>query len=77
MAADLGAALELIVAIESRGELLQYHLLPAAKADLLRRLGRVGEAAATYSAALALTTNPAERCYLARRLAECREPATA
>jgi RNA polymerase sigma-70 factor (ECF subfamily) len=46
-----------------------YHLLPAARADLLRRLGRNGEAAAAYGEALGLATNEAERRFLARRLA--------
>ena len=53
------------------GELDGYHLLPAARADLLRRLGRRAEAAEAYRAALALVRNPAERLYLERRLAEC------
>ena len=57
--------------IESRGELSHYYLLPAAKAGFLSRLGRRREAAAGYEAALALAANPAERRYLARRLAEC------
>jgi RNA polymerase sigma-70 factor (ECF subfamily) len=48
-----------------------YHLLPSARADLLRRLGRVEEAAAAYREALAVVTNEAERRYLARRLAAC------
>jgi RNA polymerase sigma-70 factor (ECF subfamily) len=47
-----------------------YHLLPAARADLLRRLGRPAEAAAAYREALALVTNDAERRFLTRRLAE-------
>ena len=46
------------------------NLLPAARADLLRRLGRRDEAAAAYRAALALTGNQAERRYLERRLGE-------
>ena len=49
-----------------------YHLLPATRADLLRRLGRRAEAAASYEAALALAGTDAERRYLARRLAELR-----
>jgi RNA polymerase sigma-70 factor, ECF subfamily len=48
----------------------QYHLLHAARADLLRRLGRTEEAAAAYAQALELTTNPTERGFLERRLAE-------
>ena len=47
-----------------------YHLLPAARADLLRRLGRSKEAAAAYREALGLVTNEAERRFLERRLAE-------
>jgi RNA polymerase sigma-70 factor (ECF subfamily) len=74
MATELAAALEWIMTIESRGALSHYHLLPAAKAGLLARLGRRSEAAAGYEAALALAANPAERRYLARRLAECGEP---
>jgi predicted RNA polymerase sigma factor len=51
-----------------------YHLLPAARADLLRRLGRHAEAAAAYGQALALVTNAAERRFLERRLAEVTRP---
>jgi RNA polymerase sigma-70 factor (ECF subfamily) len=47
-----------------------YHLLPATRADLLRRLGRRDEAAAEYRAALSLAGSEAERRYLAGRLAE-------
>jgi RNA polymerase sigma-70 factor (ECF subfamily) len=47
-----------------------YSYLPAARADLLRRLGRYDEAAASYEEALALTENAAERRFLARRLEE-------
>ncbi len=57
--------------LDREGELADYHLLPAARADLLRRLGRGAEAAASYRAALALVRNPAERLYLERRLAAC------
>jgi RNA polymerase sigma-70 factor (ECF subfamily) len=48
----------------------RYHLLHATRADLLRRLGRTGEAASAYGRALELATNPAERGFLERRLAE-------
>ena len=48
----------------------EYHLLPAARADLLRRAGRFGEAAADYRRALELVKSPAERIYLERRLRE-------
>jgi RNA polymerase sigma-70 factor (ECF subfamily) len=47
-----------------------YHLLPATRADLLRRLGRAAEAAAEYRAALELATSDVEKRYLSRRLAE-------
>jgi RNA polymerase sigma-70 factor (ECF subfamily) len=48
-----------------------YHLLPAARADFLRRLGRLREAAAEYRRALGLVDNPRERAFLAARLAAC------
>ena len=48
-----------------------YHLLPAARADFLRRLGRSREAAAEYRAALGLVDNARERVFLAARLADC------
>ncbi len=62
--------LRLIDEIEARGELHNYHLLPAARADLLRRLGRWAEAMEAYRHALSLVTNAAERRFLERRLAE-------
>ncbi|MFG2071535.1 RNA polymerase sigma factor [Nonomuraea maritima] len=52
------------------GDLSDYHLLHAARADLLRRLGRRAEAAAAYAVALDLAGNEAERATFARRLAE-------
>lgn len=48
-----------------------FHLYHAARADLLRRLGRMKEAATAYRAALDFVTNPAERRFLERRLEEC------
>lgn len=63
--------LEWIEQLEAREELAGYYLLPAAKADLLRRLGRYAEARDAYRAALVLVKNPAERKYLAKRLTEC------
>jgi RNA polymerase sigma-70 factor (ECF subfamily) len=47
-----------------------YHLYHAARADLLRRAGWLGEAATAYRAALALTDNAVEQAYLQRRLFE-------
>lgn len=69
--------LALIDDLESSGALRDYPPLAAAKADLLRRLGRVEDAARAYRRALALTHNEAERRYLAGRLAELSEPADA
>jgi RNA polymerase sigma factor (sigma-70 family) len=51
--------------------LRRYHLLPAARADFLRRLGRRPEAAAEYRRALALADNARERAFLAARVAAC------
>ena len=59
-----------IADIQCRGELAEYPLLHAARADLLRRDGRADEAALAYSAAIELTTNRTERAYLQRRLGE-------
>jgi RNA polymerase sigma-70 factor, ECF subfamily len=59
--------LELIEAIDG---LEGYHLLHAARADLLRRLERPDEARDAYQLALGLSSNPAERSFLERRLAE-------
>jgi len=64
------AALPLVEALEATGKLAGYHLLPATKADMYRRLGRVEEAAACYREALDLASTDAERRYLSRRLAE-------
>lgn len=47
-----------------------YHYLPAARAELLRRLNRTEAAAAAYREAIELVDNAAERAYLKRRLAE-------
>jgi RNA polymerase sigma-70 factor, ECF subfamily len=70
MAEGPARGLELIAELEAKGELAGYHLLPAAKADLLRRMGRWTDAAEAYRQALGLVTNDPERRYLARRLAE-------
>ena len=56
--------------LERSGALAGYHLLPAAQADLLRRLGRSDEARAAYERALALVRHPAERRFLERRLGQ-------
>ena len=64
------AGLALVDAVAEGGALADYHLLPATRADLLRRLGRNDEAAEAYRRALALVTGEAERRYLTRRLRE-------
>ena len=63
------AGLRLLDQLVARRLLPGYHLLPAARADLLRRLGRNDEAAAAYREALSLVGNEAERRFLERRLA--------
>jgi RNA polymerase sigma-70 factor (ECF subfamily) len=70
MAEGPARGLELLDDLDARGELAHYHLLPAARADLLRRIGRTGEAAEAYRAAIGLAGNDAERRFLVRRLAE-------
>ncbi|PYQ53731.1 MAG: RNA polymerase subunit sigma-24 [Acidobacteria bacterium] len=72
MGERLERGLRLMEELEAAGELASYHLLPAAKADILRRLGRTSEAAAAYERALALVSHDAERRYLERRLREVR-----
>jgi RNA polymerase sigma-70 factor, ECF subfamily len=66
------AGLALVDALANGGALDDYHLLHAARADLLRREGRRAEAAAAYERALELATNEPERRFLAARLEECR-----
>jgi RNA polymerase sigma-70 factor (ECF subfamily) len=73
MARGPAAGLEWIELLERRGELDGSHYLHAAKADLLRRAGARGPAGAAYAEALHRCTNPVERAYLQRRLAEVRD----
>ncbi len=70
MAEGPEAGLAAIGDLERDGRLAGYQYLPAAKADLLRRLGRADEAAQAYRRALGLTANQPERDFLTRRLAE-------
>jgi len=63
-------ALALVDALAGTGDLDGYHLLHAARADLLRRLGDRAEAAKSYTRALTLVTNEGERRFLERRLRE-------
>jgi RNA polymerase sigma-70 factor (ECF subfamily) len=65
-----GAGLALIETLAATGDLERYHLLHAARADLLRRLGALPDAARAYARALELVTNDAERRFLERRLRE-------
>ena len=62
--------LRLLEELEASGKLAGYHLLPATRADLLRRLGRLADAADAYREARGLASNDTDRRYLARRLAE-------
>jgi RNA polymerase sigma-70 factor (ECF subfamily) len=70
MAEGPEAGLRLVEALESSGALPGYHLLAATRADLLRRLDRPSEAAASYREALELAKSDPERRYLTRRLME-------
>ncbi|HXM61439.1 MAG TPA: RNA polymerase sigma factor [Terriglobales bacterium] len=72
MAEGPRAGLALIDALAASDHLANYHLLHAARADLLRRLGSLPEAAESYVQALALVTNDSERRFLERRLREVR-----
>ena len=63
-------ALHLIELLAASGDLEKYHLLHAARADLLRRMGSKSEAAKSYERALELVTNDSERRFLERRLNE-------
>jgi RNA polymerase sigma-70 factor (ECF subfamily) len=70
MADGPAAGLALVDALAGSEAMEGYHLLPATRADLLRRLGRADEAATAYREALGLTSTDAERRYLGRRLTE-------
>jgi RNA polymerase sigma-70 factor (ECF subfamily) len=72
MAQGPQAALELIDELTARGELDEYHLLHAARADMHRRLGANDEATESYETALGLVSNDSERRFLKRRLNEVR-----
>ncbi len=69
MANGPAAGLRMIDELAASSELDRYHLLHAARADLLRRLGSAAQAAKSYRRALELVTNDSERRYLERRLA--------
>ncbi len=67
------AGLALVDAILARGELQEYHLIHAARADLCRRMGRTAEARVAYQRALDLAQLSPERRFLEGRLAELSE----
>jgi RNA polymerase sigma-70 factor (ECF subfamily) len=71
------AGLAEMEALSASNDLNDYHLLHAARADLLRRLGLFNESAKSYMRALALVTNDSERRFLERRLREVQPPPTA
>lgn len=75
MAEGPACGLRLLDELEARGDLRNYRLLPAARADLLRRLSRWAEAADAYRRAVTLVTNEAEQRFLWRRLREAEERA--
>ena len=69
--AELDGADVALAAVDRLGEALDdYHPYHAARAELLRRIGRIDDAGAAYGLAIALAGNPAERSYLTRRRAE-------
>jgi RNA polymerase sigma-70 factor (ECF subfamily) len=68
------AGLELVDSLEGLKGLEGYHLLPATRADLLRRLGRDEEAAREYRTALSLASSEVQKRYLTSRLAEVSDP---
>ena len=70
MSGRLGDGLDRIEELGRTGVLDQYYLFHAARADLLRRMHRSGEAAESYREAIALATNPVELRFLKRRLQE-------
>jgi RNA polymerase sigma-70 factor (ECF subfamily) len=67
------AGLRLIDAILGRGDLRDYRLAHAARAELCRRLGRTADARAAYQRALELTRQEPERRFIEKRLGELRE----
>jgi RNA polymerase sigma-70 factor, ECF subfamily len=70
MADGPGAGLAIVNALDADGQLADYHLLAATRADFLRRLGRLEEAAGSYRQALKQVATEPERRFLTRRLSE-------
>jgi RNA polymerase sigma-70 factor (ECF subfamily) len=75
MAEGPAVGLTLVDELEATGTLRDYYLLPATRADLLRRLGRYAEAATAYTRAVELVPTDAERRFLRRRLSDVAEDA--
>jgi predicted RNA polymerase sigma factor len=71
MAYGAAAGLDLVDALLGEPSLKSYHLLPAVRGDLLKKLGRSEEARAEFERAARLTENLRERELLQRRAAEC------
>ncbi len=71
MAFGPAAGLDLVDALVAEPSLKSYHLLPAVRGDLMRKLGRFDEARAEFERAASLTENLRERELLQRRAAEC------
>jgi RNA polymerase sigma-70 factor (ECF subfamily) len=67
------AGLEIVDELQDAGDLSDYYLLHATRADLLRRLGRTADANVAYRRALGMAPTGAERNFLARRVAETAE----
>lgn len=72
MSEGLQLGLEMVDALGADSDLRSYHLFHAARADLLRRLGRTVEARESYQRALSMTANAVEQRYLQRRLNQSR-----
>jgi RNA polymerase sigma-70 factor (ECF subfamily) len=70
MSSGPASGLALVEEIERGGALTDYYLLPATRADLLRRLGHFDQARSAYERALELAPTEAEQRYLEKRLAE-------
>jgi RNA polymerase sigma-70 factor (ECF subfamily) len=68
MSDSITAGLAVVEALSESGDLDGYYLLPATRADLLRRAGRLTEAATSYEEALNLAPSDSERRYLKARL---------
>jgi RNA polymerase sigma-70 factor, ECF subfamily len=75
MADGLPGGIQLLNDLEERRSLTGYYLLPAARGDLLRRMGRWAEPGEAYRQAIALVGNEAERRFLTRRLAQVQDQA--